>query len=223
MVIAIDGPGGVGKSTVARGVAAALGYEYLDTGSTYRAATLAVLQAGVDPEDADAVLDVARHCVIEYIDGAIHLDGYPVPDAVRSPDVTAAVSMVSAYPEVRALVVEMQRDWVASCGGSAVVEGRDIGTVVFPEALVKVFLTARPEVRAARRSGDAEAAGKDVGVIAAELEQRDHHDSTREASPLQPADDAEIVDTSDLDAAGVISVVLELVAAARKRQERGPL
>ena len=223
MVIAIDGPGGVGKSTVTRGVAAALGYEYLDTGSTYRAATLAVLQAGVDPEDADAVLDVARHCVIEYIDGAIHLDGYPVPDAVRSQEVTAAVSMVSAYPEVRALVVEMQRDWVASRGGSAVVEGRDIGTVVFPEAVVKVFLTARPEVRAARRSGDAEAAGKDVDVIAAELEQRDHHDSTREASPLQPADDAEIVDTSDLDAAGVISVVLELVAAARKRQERGPL
>ena len=223
MVIAIDGPGGVGKTTVTRGVAAALGYEYLDTGSTYRAATLAVLQAGVDPDDADAVLDVARHCVIEYIDGAIHLDGYPVPDAVRSQEVTAAVSMVSAYPEVRALVVEMQRDWVASRGGSAVVEGRDIGTVVFPEALVKVFLTARPEVRAARRSGDAEAAGKDVGVIAAELEQRDHHDSTREASPLQPADDAEIVDTSDLDAAGVISVVLELVAAARERQERGPL
>jgi len=223
VVIAIDGPGGVGKSTVTRGVAAALSYDYLDTGSTYRAATLAVLQAGVDPADADAVLDVVRHCVIEYIDGAIHLDGYPVPDAVRSPEVTAAVSMVSAYPEVRALVVEMQRDWVASRGGSAVVEGRDIGTVVFPEALVKVFLTARPEVRAARRSGDAEAGGKDVDVIAAELEQRDHYDSTREASPLQPAADATTVDTSDLDAAGVIEVVLELVATARKRQERGPL
>ena len=223
MVIAIDGPGGVGKSTVTRGVAAALSYDYLDTGSTYRAATLAVLQAGVDPADADAVLDVVRHCVIEYLDDAIHLDGYPVPDAVRSPEVTAAVSMVSAYAEVRALVVEMQRDWVASRGGSAVVEGRDIGTVVFPEALVKVFLTARPEVRAARRSGDAEAGGKDVDVIAAELEQRDHYDSTREASPLQPAADATTVDTSDLDAAGVIEVVLELVATARKRQERGPL
>ena len=223
MVIAIDGPGGVGKSTVTRGVAAALSYDYLDTGSTYRAATLAVLQAGVDPADADAVLDVVRHCVIEYLDDAIHLDGYPVPDAVRSPEVTAAVSMVSAYPEVRALVVEMQRDWVASRGGSAVVEGRDIGTVVFPEALVKVFLTARPEVRAARRSGDAEAGGKDVDVIAAELEQRDHYDSTREASPLQPAADATTVDTSDLDAAGVIAVVLELVATARKGQERGPL
>ncbi len=223
MVIAIDGPGGVGKSTVTRGVAAALGYEYLDTGSTYRAATFAVLQAGVDPEDADAVLEVTRHCAIEYIDGAIHLDGYPVPDAVRSPEVTAAVSMVSAYPEVRGLVVEMQRDWVASRGGSAVVEGRDIGTVVFPEALVKVFLTARPEVRAARRSGDAEAAGKDVAVIAAELEQRDHYDSTRAASPLQPAHDATIVDTSDLDAAGVIAVILDLVAEAKRHQVQGPL
>jgi cytidylate kinase len=222
MVIAIDGPGGVGKSTVTRGVAAALGYEYLDTGSTYRAATFAVLEAGVDPEDAVAVLDVVRHCAIEYLDGAIHLDGYPVPDAVRSPEVTAAVSMVSAYPEVRALVVEMQRDWVASRGGSAVVEGRDIGTVVFPEALVKVFLTARPEVRAARRSGDAEAAGKDVEVIAAELEQRDHYDSTREISPLQPAGDATIVDTSDLDADGVISAVLDLVATAKGRQAHGP-
>ena len=223
MVIAIDGPGGVGKSTVTRGVAAALGYDYLDTGSTYRAATLAVLQAGVDPADADAVLGRGAALRHRILDGAIHLDGYPVPDAVRSPEVTAAVSMVSAYPEVRALVVEMQRDWVASRGGSAVVEGRDIGTVVFPEALVKVFLTARPEVRAARRSGDAEAGGKDVDVIAAELEQRDHYDSTREASPLQPAADATTVDTSDLDAAGVIEVVLELVATARKRQERGPL
>jgi GTP-binding protein len=166
---------------------------------------------------------VTRQCTIEYIDGAIHLDGFPVSEAVRSPEVTAAVSMVSAYPEVRSLVVEMQRDWVASRGGSAVVEGRDIGTVVFPEALVKVFLTARPEVRAARRSGDAEAAGKDVEVIAAELEQRDHYDSTREVSPLQPADDAKIVDTSDLDAAGVIAVILDLVAKARKREAQGPL
>jgi len=223
MVIAIDGPGGVGKSTVTRGVAGALGYEYLDTGSTYRAATFAVLQAGVDPEDADAVLEVTRHCAIEYIGGVIHLDGFPVAEAVRSPEVTAAVSVVSAYPEVRALVVEMQRDWVASRSGSAVVEGRDIGTVVFPEALVKVFLTARAEVRAARRSGDAEAAGKDVEVIAAELEQRDHFDSTRETSPLQPAVDAEIVDTSDLDAAGVIAVILDLVAKAKERQAQGPL
>jgi cytidylate kinase len=203
-------------------VAAALGYEYLDTGSTYRAATLAVLRAGVDIEDAEAVLDVARRSVIEYIDGAIHLDGYPVADAVRGPEVTGAVSMVSAYPEVRALVVEMQRDWVASRSGQAVVEGRDIGTVVFPEAPVKVFLTARPEVRASRRSGDAEAAGKHVDVIAAELEKRDHIDSTREASPLQPAPDATIVDTSDLDAAGVVAAVLDLVAAAEDRERQGP-
>ena len=222
MVIAIDGPGGVGKSTVTRGVAAALGREYLDTGATYRAATLAVLQAGVDPEDADAVLEVAQGGVIEYIDGVIHLDGVPVADEVRSPEVTAAVSMVSAYPEVRALVVEMQRDWVASRSGQAVVEGRDIGTVVFPEAPVKVFLTARPDVRAARRSGDAEAAGKDVKVIAAELEQRDHYDSTRETSPLQPADDATIVDTSDLDAAGVIALVLDLIAEAKDGMHHGP-
>ena len=222
MVVAIDGPGGVGKSTVARGVASALGYEYLDTGSTYRAATLAVLQAGVDPTDADAVLSVVQHCAIEYIDGVIYLDGSPVPEATRRADVTGAVSAVSAYPEVRALVVDVQRDWVASRGGSAVVEGRDIGTVVFPDALVKVFLTARPEVRAARRSGDAEAEGQDVAEIAAELERRDRYDSTREASPLHPADDAVVIDTSDLDADGVIAAILDLVADTRDRQTRGP-
>lgn len=222
MVVAIDGPGGVGKSTVARGVASALGYEYLDTGSTYRAATLAVLQAGVDPTDADAVLSVVQHCAIEYIDGVIYLDGSPVPEATRRADVTGAVSAVSAYPEVRALVVDVQRDWVASRGGSAVVEGRDIGTVVFPDASVKVFLTARPEVRAARRSGDAEAEGQDVAEIAAELERRDRYDSTREASPLHPADDAVVIDTSDLDADGVIAAILDLVADTRDRQTRGP-
>ena len=164
MVVAIDGPSGVGKSTVARGVASALGLAYLDTGSTYRAATLAVLRAGADPLDPSAVIAVVERADIAYIDGVICLEGETVGNDVRSPEVTATVSAVSAVPEVRHRIVEMQRAWVRG-HGDAVVEGRDIGTVVFPDAPVKVYLTARPEVRAARRAGDAEASGRDLEDI----------------------------------------------------------
>lgn len=212
MVIAIDGPGGVGKSTVARGVAAARGLEHLDTGSTYRAATLAVLRAGVDPGDAPAVVAVVTHADIAYVDGVVCLDGERVGAEVRSEEVTAAVSAVSAVPDVRSHIVELQRGWVQDRGGSAVVEGRDIGTVVFPQAPVKVYLTARPEVRAARRARDAEADGADLDEIAAALASRDRKDSTRAASPLRPAADAVTIDASDLSATEVIALVLELGA-----------
>jgi cytidylate kinase len=212
VVIAIDGPSGVGKSTVARAVAEALGIGYLDTGSTYRAATLAVLEAGVDPSDADAVVAVVARAGIAYEDGEVRLGDRPVGVAVRSPEVTAASSAVSAIPEVRRIVVAIQRDWVAQRGGRAVVEGRDIGTVVFPLAMVKVFLTASPEVRAARRAGDPEAAGADVAAIEAALRRRDEYDSTRETSPLQPAADAVIIDTGTMNADEVIDTVLALVA-----------
>jgi len=212
VVIAIDGPSGVGKSTVARGVAEALGVGYLDTGATYRAATLAVLEAGVDPTDDAAVVPVVARAAIAYEDGEVRLDGRPVGTEVRSAEVTAAVSPVSAIPEVRRIVVAIQREWVAERGGRAVVEGRDIGTVVFPLAPVKVFLTARPEVRAARRAGDAEAADADVGAVEADLRRRDEYDSTRETSPLQPAADAVIVDTSSMTADEVIGAVLALAA-----------
>ncbi len=216
MVIAIDGPGGAGKSTVARAVASDLGLAHLDTGATYRAATLAALRAGVDPTDGPAVLAAVSEATIEYIDGIIHLDGEPVAAAVRSEAVNAAVSAVSAHAAVRRRIVAVQRAWVENRGGAAVVEGRDIGTVVFPDAPVKVFITARPDVRAARRSGDAEAADKAVAEIEADLRRRDHIDSTRQASPLRPADDAVVIDTSDMGVAAVAHFVLELVARVRK-------
>lgn len=219
MVIAIDGPGGVGKSSVTRGVAAELGLPYLDTGATYRAATLAVLRAGVAPEAEGEVFDVVRTATIDYVDGVVTLDGEAVGAAVRTPEVTGAVSAVSAFPQVREHIVALQRTWVARRSGRAVVEGRDIGTTVFPGAAVKVFLTARPEVRAERRAGDSEAAGATVGEIAEDLEQRDRRDSTRETSPLRPAEDAVVLDTSDLDLQGVIDAVLALVESA----ERGEL
>ncbi len=220
MVIAIDGPGGVGKSTVTQRVAAARGLDYLDTGATYRAAALAVMRAGVDPSDGAAVLEAVAAASIEYWNGSIFLDGRDVSSEVRTPEITAASSAVAGIPEVRDVVVAMQRQWVQSRGGMAVVEGRDIGTVVFPDAAVKVFLTARPEIRAARRAAD-QAAGhsEDVKVVREALDERDRADSTREASPLRAADDAYTVDTSDLSLDEVVEAVLLLVDAARRRPE----
>lgn len=211
MVIAIDGPGGVGKSTVARRVAAALDTNYLDTGATYRAATLAALRAGADPSDEGDVLAALGAADIAYENETIYLDGEDVSIAVRSAEVTAAVSAVSAIPELRRRVVELQRAWVADHRHRAVVEGRDIGTVVFPDAPVKVFLTASAAVRAARRAGDQETRGMHVTDIEAELERRDHLDSTREASPLQPAEDALVIDTDGLELEEVVAAVLDLV------------
>ncbi|RPI20260.1 MAG: (d)CMP kinase [Actinobacteria bacterium] len=211
VVIAIDGPGGVGKSTVARRVAAALRLPYLDTGATYRAATLAVLRAGASIDDEAAVIAVVYQAAIGFDDTTVWLDGDDVSAAVRTPEVTATVSMVSAYHGVRGRVVAMQRAWVAEHGGKAVVEGRDIGSVVFPDADVKVFLTADPGVRAERRSGDAEAAGKDIERVAADLAARDRADATREASPLVAAAGAVVIDTSELTIDEVVARVLALV------------
>ncbi len=217
MVIAIDGPGGVGKSTVTRRLAAVLGVDFLDTGATYRAATVAALDSGVDLTSEDDVLDAVRSREIAYEDGIILLDGMSVAEETRSDAVTKAVSPVSAFPSVREHVVEIQRDWVTARGGEAVVEGRDIGTVVFPDAPVKVFLTASAEVRAARRSGDAEAANQKVEDIVADLNRRDHADSTRKTSPLRPAADAVEIDTGEMDVEEVVAAILELVAAARSK------
>lgn len=210
MVIAIDGPGGVGKSTVSRTVAARLGVPHLDTGSTYRAATLAVLRADVDVSDQDAILRVLAEHEIGYEDGVL-LDGESVTIETRSDAVTEAVSAVSAHPAVRSGIVDIQRRWVADHGGRAVVEGRDIGTVVFPHATVKVFLTARPEVRAARRAGDDESGTASVQEIAAALAARDRADASRTTSPMRPADDAVTIDTSDHTIAEVVAAVLALV------------
>lgn len=214
MVIAIDGPGGVGKSTVARGVAEALGAAYLNTGLYYRAATIAALDAGADPDDARAVLEAVAAAEFAFAGESMLLDGRDVTERCRSPEVTASVSLVSAIPGVRALMVRRQREWVEDHGGHAVVEGRDIGTVVFPEADLKVFLTASAEARARRRAKDREAAGQAVDEIAAALRRRDHIDSTREASPLTPAEDAVTIDTTSYDADQVIALVLGMADPA---------
>ncbi len=215
MVIAIDGPSGVGKTTITRRVAAILGLDYLDTGSTYRAATVAVLRRGAAVTDTAAMLRAVRESAIDYVDGAIRLDGEPIVEETRSEAVTQSVTPVSANPEVRAHIVALQRAWVAKRGGNAVVEGRDIGTVVFPDAPVKVFLTAASEVRARRRSGDAETSAMSLETIAADLERRDRADSTREASPLRKADDAVEIDTTAMGIEDVVAAVLDLVAAAQ--------
>lgn len=214
MVIAIDGPGGVGKSTVARRVASHLGQAYLDTGSTYRAATLIVLREGIDTGDEVAILDALGRHRIDYRGTGVTVDGDDVAAEVRTDTVTANTSAVSAHPRVRDHIVAIQRRWVAERDHHAVVEGRDIGTVVFPDAPVKVFLTARPDVRAARRAGDAETGTASVSEIQEALAARDAADASRRASPMRPADDAEVIDTSDIDIDGVVGAVLALVAAA---------
>ncbi|MEA2023496.1 MAG: (d)CMP kinase [Actinomycetota bacterium] len=214
MVIAVDGPGGVGKSTVAGRVALSVGLPHLDTGSTYRAAGLAALRSGAALDDSDGIVAALDAVDIRIVEGVVSIDGIDVTKALRTDEVTKASSVVATHPEVRSRIVALQRSWVEDRGGSAVVEGRDIGTVVFPEAPVKVYLTARPEIRAARRSGDAEAADKSRDQIAAELAARDHTDSSRKASPMKPAEDAVTVDTSDLSIDEVVERVLALVEKA---------
>ena len=164
--------------------------------------------------DQSSILDAVTRHVIDYDARGIVLDDRPIADRVRDEDVTANVSAVSAHPEVRRTIVEIQRAWVDAHDGDAVVEGRDIGTVVFPGAPVKVFLTARPEIRAARRAGDAEVADRSVTEIQRSLEQRDTADASRASSPMKPADDAVIIDTSDLGIEDVVARVLDLVKAA---------
>ena len=205
-VLAIDGPAGSGKSTVARRVAEALGIEMLDTGAMYRAVTWAAIDRGVDLGDGPELGDLAAGLRIGLVDGAVTVDGVDCSEAIRGPEVNALVSVVAARPAVRRRLVAIQRSWMAERGGG-VVEGRDIGTVVFPDAALKVFLTASPTVRAGRRS--AERSGEALVDIAGENERRDHLDSTRPDSPLRAADDAMLLDTSDLS----IDEVVERIAA----------
>jgi cytidylate kinase len=213
-IVAIDGPSGSGKSTVARGVAARLGLEVLDTGAMYRALTLAVLEAGIDPTDGDACARCARELPLE-VGTRTLLDGRDVSDAIRGPAVTAAVSTVSAHPGVREVLVDRQRAWVAEHGGG-VVEGRDIGTVVFPDARMKVFLTASGEERARRRQRDEIAADRTVEVdsVEADLARRDALDSNRVVSPLKTAPDALVVDTTGRDVDDVVAEIVERFEAA---------
>jgi cytidylate kinase len=200
---------------VARTVAATLGLPHLDTGATYRAAALAVLRNMGDPDDPAAVLEALDGVSLGFDNGRVELDGEDVSREIRSEAATAASSAVAVHPEVRERIVDLQRSWLWNRGGAGVVEGRDIGTVVFPDAEVKVYLTASPEVRAARRAKDDEAEGKDVAAIVEELRARDHADSTRAASPLKPAGDAVIVDTGNISVEQVTELVMRHVTEAQ--------
>lgn len=215
-VVAIDGPSGSGKSTIGRGVAAALGLETLDTGAMYRAVTLAVLRAGLDPAGVDAAAKIAASVHIGLGDGVTTLDGDDVSAEIRGPEVTGAVSTVSAHPAVRAELVARQRAWVAEHGGG-VVEGRDIGSVVFPDAAVKIYLTASDEERAQRRHRDETAAQRAVSVteLQAAMAARDAADSGRAASPLTTADGATIVDTTGRSVADIVAEIVEAFRTAQ--------
>jgi cytidylate kinase len=211
--VAIDGPAGAGKSTVARALAARLGLRYLDTGAMYRGVTHAVLRRGVDPADGAAVARVARETLLVIDDDTLEVDGEDATAAIRGPAVTAAVSFVAANSEVRTLLRGRQRDLVTRRGGG-VVEGRDIGSVVFPDAILKVYLTASPEVRARRRVAEA---GGDAAEIAEAIRRRDALDSSRADSPLRLMPDAWVVDTSDT---GVAEVVARIAAEFALRRGR---
>lgn len=212
-VIAIDGPGGSGKSTVAKAVGAALGLDVLDTGAMYRAVTYAVLRDGLDLRDEDAVATLAARTEV-VLNERVFVDGVDATAAIRGPEVTAAVSVVSANARVRVIVVEQQQAWITEHGGG-VVEGRDIGTVVAPGAMLKVFLTASEDVRARRRQGDELTAEREVKVeqLRADIARRDHLDSSRTVSPLRAASDAIHIDTTDR---AVDDVVGEVLTLARK-------
>lgn len=194
-VIAIDGPAGSGKSTVARRLAEHLGLDYLDTGAMYRAITFAALRRGIDPADTAPVAELARVVDLDVTTDHVRVDGVDATIEIRGPEVSRAVSLVAANPQVRAELVRRQREWANERAGG-VLEGRDIGTVVFPDAVLKVYLNARPEVRAERRA--AEVSDLDYETVAADMARRDAFDQGRLADPLRVANDAIELDTSDM-------------------------
>jgi CMP/dCMP kinase len=208
LVIAMDGPAGTGKSTVSRAVADELGLPHLDTGAFYRAAGLAALRSNLDLGDEAAVVSRVARAILDQADGRMYLDGVDVTSDIRTPAATNASSIVSAYPSVRTLLVGLQRAWVGEHGGRAVVEGRDIGSVVFPDATVKVYLDATPETRAQRRSDET---GEPYDEVLTQVMERDSRDSTRVDSPLIVPSGAHVIDTSALGLEEVIGRVLALV------------
>ncbi|HEX4392711.1 MAG TPA: (d)CMP kinase [Mycobacterium sp.] len=216
VVVAVDGPAGTGKSSVSRGLAHALRARYLDTGAMYRIVTLAVLRAGIDLTDQDGVGAVASNIKLSVgshpDEDRSYLDGEDVSSEIRGDQVTKAVSAVSSVPAVRTRLVDLQRA-LAGGPGSVVVEGRDIGTVVLPDADVKIYLTASAETRARRRNDQNVAAGliDDYDSVLADVRRRDHLDSTRVVSPLRAASDAVVVDTSEMTESEVIAHLLQLV------------
>lgn len=221
VIVAIDGPAGTGKSSTSKAVAAKLGLGYLDTGAQYRAITWWMLNNGIDVDDAIAVADAAaKPVIVSGTDPAaptITVDGLDAAGPIRTQEVTAAVSAVSAVPEVRALITDLQRSIAAEAPEGIVVEGRDIGITVLPDADLKIFLTASPEARAARRSGELkgkEAQATDLAATREALIKRDAADSGRKTSPLAKADDAVEVDTTELTLEQVIECVVTLIEGA---------
>jgi CMP/dCMP kinase len=209
MVIAIDGPAGAGKSTVARAVAAALGFTYLDSGAMYRCVALAALERGIDPEDGESVGELARSLGIGLDEGRVTLDGRDVGGQIREAAITEAASRVSVHAGVREALVGRQRELIAA--GRYVAEGRDIGTVVSPESPLKVFLTASEDERARRRALQT---GEDAAAVLAAQRERDRRDETRQLSALRPAPDAVELDTTG---STLEQVVERVVALARER------
>lgn len=215
IAVAIDGPAGAGKSTIARAAAAQLGFVYVDTGALYRTIGLAVCRRGIAGTDTQGIVDTlpAIQVALTYQDGAQHvlLDGEDVSDAIRTPQISAYASQVSAVPDVRAYLLDLQRDMARR--QSVIMDGRDIGTVILPDAKVKIFLTASPEKRAARRCAELREKGEDVTVegILADMERRDALDASRAVAPLRQAEDAVRVDTSDLTLEQSIQAVLTVI------------
>ncbi len=209
-VIAIDGPAGAGKSTIARALAARLGLEYLDTGAMYRGVTFAALRGEVSLDDIEAVASLARSVVLDVSESGVFVGGIDATAAIRTAEVTSAVSKVAANSGVRTEMRERQQRWVAERGGG-VVEGRDIGSVVFPDAELKLYLTASPRVRAERRVAEA---GGDVDEIEQAIAARDHMDSSRADSPLTEAAGSTLVDTTGLTIPEVLDHILRLLESA---------
>ena len=207
-IVAIDGPAGAGKSTIAQALALALDIPYLDTGAMYRMVTYAALRDGIDLQDENAVADVARRMNTVMSADRFFVDEVDVTDIIRGAQVTEAVSVVAALSEVRNELRAAQRAWVENAGGG-VVEGRDIGTVVFPDATLKVFLTASPAIRAQRRVSQS---GGDVLAIEEQIRKRDHLDSTRADSPLRESKDSLFIDTTDLSIEKVVQQIASSVA-----------
>jgi cytidylate kinase len=210
VVIAIDGPAGAGKSTVARGVARALGFIYLDSGAMYRAVALAALERGLDLDDGERLGELAWDLDIDFDGDTIRLDGKAVEGRIRSPEVTVASSRVSVHPQVRQAMVKRQRELIAAA--NYVAEGRDIGTVVSPDSPLKVFLTASEEERARRRAAET---GESVVEVREAIDQRDRRDRGREHGALRAAGDSVAVDTTDLSPDEVVE---RIVALARERE-----
>ena len=214
--LAIDGPAGAGKSTVARAVASSLGWRYVDSGAMYRAIALAVLERGADPGDEDAVGAIAEAAEVDVDGRAVCLDGADVSDRIRTSDVTRIVSRISAHPRVRGALLDKQRTLATT--GDVVMEGRDIGTVVAPDAEVKVFLTASVDERARRRALELGLPQDDgtISGMARALSERDTADATRDLSPLAQAPDAHVVDTTGLSLEEVVARICELASAAAR-------